>query len=372
MTVAHALNAYKISRYASYSVKLAEYEAWFKTLPGASYISDDMKSTFAMYLVTHPHVEAKLEQCDDIYIDTVLINWTERPRLNLRCMEPYSYVAYAFNGEQIVEETGSYSVEQYWTDFSDRFHREYYFPGVEQVGAEARNAAQRFFQENPQWLDAFIGGCWSWELADVQGRQAAVLDCEAPILKHLGESQSFWYFYDDSTFTTGPSGYWPGDWGLDLKLMAVHALQAGEPQRLQRLRDVYALYNYENPETLQYVPSANEGDPVYESEDEVVYYRLISAEMVNEEQQIYELQFEGMSVCTDDLNHSENWNMAQYNFSWGLLYQDASEEAIVQAMASEKSYEEQYLTVSQLLTVDVQITTESNPFEPLAATREMQ
>ena len=113
-------------------------------------------------------------------------------------------------------------------------------------------------------------------------------------------------------------------------------------------------------------------DGVYERDDEVVYYRLISAEMVNEEQQIYELQFEGMSVCTDDLNHSENWNMAQYNFSWGLLYQDASKEAIVQAMASEKCYEEQYLTVSQLLTVDVQITTESNPFEPLAATREMQ
>ena len=206
----------------------------------------------------------------------------------------------------------------------------------------------------------------------MQGRRAAVLDCEAPILKHLGESQIFWYFYDDGTFVTGPSGYWPGDWGADLKLMAVQALQADEPQRLQRLREIYARYNYENPETLQYVPSANEGDPVYEREDERVYYRLISAEMVNEEQQIYELQFEGMSVCIDDLNHSENWNMAQYNFSWGLLYQDASEEAIVQAMASEKSYEEQYLTVSQLLTVDVQITTESNPFEPLAAIREMK
>lgn len=206
----------------------------------------------------------------------------------------------------------------------------------------------------------------------MQGRRAAVLDCEAPILKHLGESQIFWYFYDDGTFEIGPSSYWPGDWGDDLKLMAVCALQADEPHRLQRLREVYARYHYENPETLQYVPSANKGDPVYESEDEVIYYRLISAEMVNEEQQIYELQFEGMSVCIDDLNHSENWNMAQYNFSWGLLYQDASEEAIVQAMASEKSYEEQYLTVSQLLTVDVQITTESNPFEPLAATREMQ
>jgi len=141
VTFSHALNGTGISRFVSDSSKLTEYEEWLNALPGTGALSDDVKSTFAMYLVTHPHVEEKLEQCDDIYIDTVLIDWIERPRLNLRCMEPYSYVAYVFNGKQIVEEGGAYSVEQYWTDFSDRFHREYYFAGVDQVGAEARNAA---------------------------------------------------------------------------------------------------------------------------------------------------------------------------------------------------------------------------------------
>ena len=372
VTFAHALYGREISRYASDASKLEEYMALLETLPGSDNLTEASKSAFAMYLVTHPKVETRFDEYDDVYIDTVLIDWIAYPRLNLRCLSPFCYAAYVFNGEQIVENTGSYSAEQYWTDFTDRFHQERYFEGVDQIGTEARNAAQKFFQENPEWLDEFIGGSWSWKIADVQGRRAAVLKCQAPILKNLGNSQIFWYFYDDGTFTVGPSGYWPGDWGVDLKLMAVLALQADEPDRLQRLRDVYALYNYENPETLQFVTSANEGDPAYAGEDETVYYRLISAELVNEEPQIYELQFEGIAIRSDDMDHSENYNMARYNYSWGLLYQDAAQEAVVQAMASEKSYKEQNLTVSQILTVDVQITAESNPFEPLAATRVSQ
>lgn len=372
VTVEYVLYANTVtfaSRHTADRASLTEYTQWLETVPGAQFLTEEAKSEFARYLTIHMDVKKKLGECEDIYIDTVLVDWIEYPRLNLRDLTPYSYTSYVFNGEQIVEDAGSYSAELYWTDFTDRFSRERYFAGAEEVGVEARNAARRFFRENPEWLDAFIGGNWSWRLADVQGRRAAVLDCEAPILKHLGESQIFRYFYDDGTFETGPSGYWPGDGGVDLKLMAVHALKAKEPDRLQRLRDVYALYNYENPETLQFVVSVNEGDPVYERKDEVVYYRLVSAELVNEEQQIYELQFEGMTICVDDLDNSENWNTAQSNYNWGSLYQDWAQEAVIQAMASEKTYEDQLLTVSQTLTVDVQITTESNPFEPLAAIR---
>lgn len=261
-----------------------------------------------------------------------------------------------------------------WTVFEERFHQEQYFPGAELVGKEARVSMLKFIREDPIPFASYFGGRWSWTRLARNGKEYAVLNCEAPLRKETCVSQNFEYCYEDGTIAWGASGAHGGDRGNDVAEIIRYDLQyhVGNPNFQTNLRKEFALYFYEHPEQLQFLTSANQGDPVYEREDEVMYYRLRSITLVNEEQRIFEAEFEGMSMYRSDLQNSENWRIVQENYPWRDYYGDAEQEAIIQSMASDQTYQEQGLTVSQRLHVDFYMQDGDHPFSYCACTREIK
>lgn len=258
----------------------------------------------------------------------------------------------------------------FWLYFHDVFLRERYFPGVEEVGSEARNAMMAFFEEDPLRIQEYIGGSWSWSIRNDEGKRLAVLTCEAPLLRGLGNSQQFLYDYESGEVLYGPTGSHGGDRGNDIVEMLRHDLRniLSKKEQFKCIREEFAVYYFNHPEELQYLISENEGQPTYAQQDEVVYYRLQELELIDPENMIYEAKFEGMTIYSKDIdenteNASINGKRVRLDYPWEFLdYEDSVREAIVQTMADAKTYAEQGINVSQQLQVKFKLQDGEKPF----------
>lgn len=261
-----------------------------------------------------------------------------------------------------------------WDLFEARFHQEAYVSGADLVGQEARAAVLAHIREEPARFASYFGGAWSWKRITRQGKEYAVLKCEAPLNKLVCVSQCLEYSYADKTVTWGASGSHGGDSGSNAAEIIRDDLRnwSESPDSITNLRKAFAAYFYEHPEQLQFMPSANEAAPHNDRQDAVVYYRLKHIELIDGEENIFSAEFEGMTLYREDLQSSENFQTLMEHDLWNGIYEDAEQSSILQAMSGEKSYKEQGIKVSENITVDFYLQDGENPFQLCACTREVQ
>lgn len=252
-------------------------------------------------------------------------------------------------------------------DFHDVFLRNNYFPGVEQVGVEARNAMMAYFEEDPSRIERYIGGSWEWNKQRVLGMDQAVLTCEAPVLKEVGNAQCFIYNDLTGTVSYGPSGSHYSDIDVkDIPQMIRSDLRNWEhSNNIHYLRDAIARYYFENPEELASLTKKDLSEILSGDGDSDVYYRLQNVNQLDDD--LFEIYLEGMSIPHDDSGNpvkSANRSTVDWNYPW-KHYSDCEREAIVRAMSSDKPYFEQGLELCSQLSVTVRLCDGTKPFEYL-------
>lgn len=135
-------------------------------------------------------------------------------------------------------------------------------PDPDKVGDTAKEAFITFFQDNPEVMDTY--GTYDLEFSQQQweGREIAVLKCNGPLMAATGDSQTFWYDYDDGTVQFGPSGTWSPetvDYAEAVRRMLTERSPADSEDYDSYVREAFTRYyidrlwgQYQNE--LQYLP----------------------------------------------------------------------------------------------------------------------
>lgn len=249
-------------------------------------------------------------------------------------------------------------------------------PDPDEVGDGAKEAFLAYFEENPDLLETYENYDLSFRRSVSEGREIAVLKCDGPLMASTGESQCFWYYYDDGTVTFGPSGVWSPetvDYAEAVRRMLTERSPADTADYDAYVREAFTGYYMEHEAELRQLSQYDEvlGNGRSES-DYAVYYRLDELQETSEPG-IYQASFSGMEFLWTDLNPGydspASENLIVLDQWCGGAAMDVP-EAIRMVLTGSQSLQETGFTVSDSLTVTFRLQKGEHPFQYLSCVRE--